>query len=270
MKFNVKKRAKKKLPTGFPEEAYNTARKFAEQAYKEFGDFIRAIILFGSVTRKGAKPKDIDVLIILDDVKMVFSEEIVQTYRIVMEKIIAKIDRKRLHVQSMKFTNFWEYARVGDPVAVNILRYGVALVDTGFFDPLQLLLDQGRIRPTKEAVHTYFVMAPASITRAKQHMLQATVDLYWGVIDAAHSALMKYGEVPPSPNHVAEIMEKTVIKHKKISKTSATTMREMYKVFKGITDRSIKEVSGKQYDMYKKKCEAFIKDVKKYIDKKGR
>ncbi len=268
MKFDVKKRRKRKLPTGFPKESYDTARKFAELAYKEFGDFIKGIILFGSVIRKGSKPKDIDVLVILDDVKIVFTEDIVQTYRIVMEKAIAQVDRERLHVQSMKFTNFWEYVRAGDPVAVNVLRYGVALVDTGFFDPLQLLLDQGRIRPSKEAVYTYFVMAPASVTRAKQHMLQATVDLYWSVIDAAHAALMKFGEVPPSPDHVADMMEKTVIKHRKISKTSATTMRQMYRVFKGITNRTTKEVSGKQYDMYKKKCEAFIKDVKKYIEKK--
>ncbi|MFH1637408.1 MAG: hypothetical protein ABIB71_03215 [Candidatus Woesearchaeota archaeon] len=270
MKFDVKKVEKKKLPSGYPEESYNTARKFAELAYKEFGDFINGIILFGSVVRKGAKPQDIDILIILDDVKMVFTEEIVQTYRIVMEKTIAQVDRERLHVQSMKFTNFWEYVRAGDPVAMNILRFGVALVDTGFFSPLQLLLDQGRIRPTKESVYTYFVMAPASITRAKQHMLQATVDLYWSVIDAAHAALMKYGEVPPSPNHVAEMMERTLIKHRKVSKSSAATMKEMYKVFKGITGRSTKEVSGKQYDAYKKKCEAFVKDIKKYIDKKQR
>jgi uncharacterized protein (UPF0332 family) len=169
----------------------------------------------------------------------------------------------------MKFTNFWEYVRAGDPVAINILRFGTALIDTGFFDPLQALLDQGRIRPSHEAIYTYFVMAPASLKRAKDHLLNATVDLYWAVIDAAHAALMKYGEIPPSPDHVADMMEKTIIKDKKISNKSAETMRMFYKLFKAIINREVKEVTGKEYDKYKKQAEEFVKNIKKYIDKKS-
>ncbi len=265
MKFKVQRKEKRKIP--YPEAEFAIAQKFSQRVWKEFGDFIKAIVLFGSTTQEGKEKKDIDILIILDDVRLKFSEEIVQTYRIIIEKVVADTDRKRLHVQSMKFTSFWEYARVGDPVAINILRYGIALVDTGFFDPLQALLDEGRIRPSKEAVYTYFVMAPAALSRSKQQMLGATVDLYWAVIDSAHAALMKYGEVPPSPDHVAGLMEKTLIAKKLLSKDSASTMRNFYKLFKGIADREIKDISGEDYSKYRKKAEMFVEDIKKYIEK---
>src|SRR3989344_1850324 len=223
MQFDVQKRTRENQPEfSVPEDAFDTARKFSKIVYKEFGDFIKAIVLFGSVAKKSKDPKDIDVLIIIDDVKFKFSKELVEAYRLIVEKAVADTDRERLHIQSMKFSNFWEYMRAGDPVATNILRYGIALVDVGFFDPLQMLLDQGRIRPSKEAIYTYFTMAPASLGRANNHLLQAAVDLYWAVIDASHAALMKYGEIPPSP----------------------------------------------EYERYKKLSEDFVKEIKKYLEKK--
>ena len=270
MQFKVEKRSREKpLEFSVSEDSYDVARKFSKIVYKEFGDFIRAIVLFGSVAKKSKNPKDIDILIIIDDVKFKLSQDIVETYRIIVEKAVSETDQERLHIQSMKFSNFWEYMRAGDPVAINILRYGIALIDTGFIDPLQMLLDQGRIRPSKEAIYTYFTMAPASLGRANNHLLQATVDLYWAVIDASHAALMKYGEIPPSPDHVAEMMEKTLIPKKIITKKSVNSMRIMYKVFKGVVNREISDVSASDYDKYKKMSENFVKEIKKYIDKKN-
>ncbi|MBI2672247.1 hypothetical protein HYX16_04905 [Candidatus Woesearchaeota archaeon] len=156
MKFNVEKREKKNVEKYYYKDI-DIARKFASLMYKEFGTLIRGLVLFGSTIRNPSSPKkDIDILIILDDVRIKFSRELVETYRIITEKIVASVDPGRLHIQSMKFTSFWEYVRAGDPVAVNILRSGVALIDTGFFDPLQILLDQGRIRPSEESIYTYF------------------------------------------------------------------------------------------------------------------
>ena len=266
MQFKIEKKEPRPLPSGFPEENFNIARVFAKKVYGELGEFVRGIVLFGSVVQNAKTAHDIDILIIVDDVKMILTKEIVQTYRVILNKIIINVDRNRLHVQSLKFTTFWEYVRAGDPVAINILRYGVALVDTGFFDPLQLLLDMGRIRPSKESVYTYYSMSPASLLRAKQHMLSATVDLYWSVIDGSHAALMKYGEIPPTPDHVADLMEKTLIKDKLISRKAADTMREFYILFKKVVNREIKDISGKEYDYYKQKAEHYMNEIKQYLE----
>jgi len=81
----------------------------------------------------------------------------------------------------MTLSSFWEYVRAGDPVVINILRDGLALVDSGFFDPLQALLFRGRIRPSQEAINNYYARAPTTLNNSMWHVLQATVDLYWAV-----------------------------------------------------------------------------------------
>ncbi|MDP3916807.1 MAG: nucleotidyltransferase domain-containing protein [Nanoarchaeota archaeon] len=265
MRFPIKKRDNKNI-SNFLYEDLEIARKFAKIMHQEFGSFITSMVLFGSATKNIPNPKrDIDIIIILDDTRIQFTQELVQTYRIILEKAIAKVDPRRLHIQSMKLTSFWEYARAGDPVAINILRSGVALIDTNVFDPLQALLDQGRIRPTQESIWTYYTLAPASLHRSKQHILSATIDLYWAAIDAAHATLMSMGEIPPSPDHVAGMLDEKISPHQ-ISKKSIDTMKELYQLFKGIVHRDIKSIAGKDYDKYRQKTEAFVKEMKDFIE----
>lgn len=265
MEFHIEK---KERNVKYSKEDYDVARKFAERMYKEFGNFIQGLILFGSTTIGSENPKkDIDILIILDDVRIKFSKELVETYRIISEKVISEIDPQKLHIQTMKLTSFWEYIRAGDPVAINILRGGVSLIDTGFFDPLQILLEQGRIRPTKEAMYTYFSMAPASMHQAEQHLLTAVVDLYWACIDAAHAALMKLGEIPPTPEHVSFMLEKKLVRTKMLKRRYSEIMHEMYVVFKKITRREIKQLNGKDFDRYYSLTHEFVEEMKKIITK---
>lgn len=269
MEFKIEKRTRP-IELHFPEQEFNIAREFARRIYQEFGTFVKALILFGSTTKgKLAKEGDIDILIIIDDVSVNLTRELTQTYRIITEKILANMpDSERLHIQSMKFSSWWEYIRAGDPVAINVLRYGISLVDTGIFDPIQALLDNGRIRPTKEAIHTYFVMAPASLYRAKDHLLSAMVDLYWASVDAAHAALMALGEIPPSPEHVSDMLEKKMVKKGLLKKKYADIMQKNYTTFKRIIHRDIKEVDGVEYDEYRKDTVLFVNEIKKFLDKR--
>ena len=268
MRFPIERREKKNITNYFSQDV-ETARKFAKIMYQEFGSFLSAVILFGSTIKDPTNPKkDVDILIILDDVRIRFTKDLVQTYRIITEKAIARVDPKRLHVQSMKFTSFWEYVRAGDPVAINVLRHGVSLVDTGFFDPLQVLLEQGRIRPSKESVYTYFTMSPASLQRSKQHVLTAVIDLYWAAIDSAHAALMASGEIPPTPEHVADLLELRLVKNKEIPRNTADTMRKLYVLYKKVTRLEVTEISGSDYDRLRKETEFFVQEMKKYIEKK--
>lgn len=269
MKFKVEKRTRN-IDLHYPEKEFNIARDFTKRIYDEFGDFIKAVILFGSTTKKEklAKEADIDILIILDDVSVKFNPELVETYRIITEKILANMaDGPRLHVQSMKLSNFWESVRAGDPISINVLRYGMALIDTGFFDPLQMLLDQGRIRPTKESIYNYFSLAPTSIVRAKDHMLSAMVDLYWATIDASHAALMSLGEIPPSPEHVVQLLDEKMVRKGHLERKYLKIVEENYKIFKQIVHRNIKEVEGKDYDIQKKKTIIYVNRIKKFLEK---
>ncbi|MBI2142625.1 nucleotidyltransferase domain-containing protein [Candidatus Woesearchaeota archaeon] len=243
------------------------AYDFSKRVYDEFGSFLKAIILFGSVARSKEKAGDIDLLVIIDDVTTELSPEIVQAYRIIIEKTVAATSTK-LHVTSLKLSTFWEYVRSGDPVGINILREGVALLDTGFFDPLHALLVKGRIRPSPESVWTYFTRAPKTIHNSKWHVLQAALDLYWAVIDSAHAALMKLGETPPSPDHVADLLEQRLVRQGLLERRYADIMRAFYSLQKQILYREVKELSGVQYDKLLKDAQDFVAQMERFILKK--
>ena len=257
----------------YSEDELGIAYKFSSKVYKEFGTFIKAIVLFGSVAReldKTEKPKvkgqgvseksDIDILIIVDDVRIQITPEMVEAYRIIMEKIMYETSPK-LHVTSLKFTHFWELVRAGDPIAINILREGFCLLDTGFFEPLQLLLFQGRIRPSEEAIWAYYSKAPITISNSKMKIMQATLDLYWAVIDSAHAALMRAGVVPGTPKQVPELLDEVFVKKKKLNKKYVNIMRKFYDLSKKIIYRELKEISGKEYDSYLKEAKDFVEKM---------
>ena len=267
MKFKIKPREnpnKKK----YSNNVYDTALKFANEAYKEFGSFIVSVALFGASARKENSAKsDIDILVIVDDVHRPITPELVEAYRIIVEKLVLKINPK-LHITTLKFTTFWDHVRKADPIAVNILRDGVALIDTGFFDPVQALLYMGRIRPSDESINIYYYRAQRSLDNSTNNLLKATLDLYWAVIDAAHACLMTYGFVPPSPAHVSDMLDKEFYQKHLTSKKYVTIMLNMYELMKMISYREIKEVTGKQYDHYRKEADDFIAEMKRLIDEK--
>ncbi len=266
MKIQVEKKTNPNI-TKYANVDMTIARSFAKRLFNEFGEFLKAVVLFGSAARRTAKPKgDIDVLIVVDDTAIRMTKEVVEAYRLITEEIIGKVST-RLHVTSLTLTSFWEYIRAGDPIAINILRDGVPLIDTGMIDPLQALLIQGRIRPTHESVWVYFGRAPRTLTNSKWHLLQATLDLYWAVIDAAHAALMHIGETPPSPEHAADLLREKLVRPRKLEAKYTDTMRKFYRLMKMITHREIKEVKGPEYENYYREAEAFVNRIQKFIEK---
>ncbi|MBN2423031.1 nucleotidyltransferase domain-containing protein [Candidatus Woesearchaeota archaeon] len=266
MEAEIKKR-KPANENKYGKDDLDIAYKFSAELHKEVGSFIKGIILFGSNARKDSNKNDIDILVILDDVSIFLSDEYIQTYRIIVQKLVGDIS-KRLHVTTFKYTSFWEFVRNGDPIAINILRDGVPIIDTEFFRPLQLLLYQGRIKPTKEALWTYFFKAPNTLQNSKFHVIQATVDLYWAVIDAAHAALMSLDEIPPSPEYAADMMEEKLVKPGLLEKRYVDILKQFYRLSKMIEHRDIKQIGGAEYDRYYIEAEDFVNRIKKFIEEK--
>lgn len=266
MKINLEPRKNPNLEK-YHRVDIDTALKFTEEAKKEFGDFLKAVVLFGSATRRHTTSYDIDILVILDDITINFSRDLVEAYRIIVEKLVVKIDT-RLHVTTLRLTSFWDYIRNGDPIGINILRDGLPLIDRGFFEPLQILLKKGRIRPTSESIWSYYVRAPNTLQNSKVHVLQATIDLYWAVIDSAHAALMKIGEIPPTPAHVADILDEKMVKKGLLEKKYSVIMKNLYNLSKKITHKEITSIKGKDFDSYFKDADAFVQRMKKFIDVK--
>jgi uncharacterized protein (UPF0332 family)/predicted nucleotidyltransferase len=265
MKFTLKKQ--KPVVFNYKKDDFDIAYEFSKKLYQEMKDLVKATVLFGSSARKTASHGDIDVLVIIDDLTVRLTPELSEAYTIIVEKLVAETSNM-LHVTTLKLTAFWEYVRSGDPVIINMLREGIALLDTGFFEPIQFLLKQGRIRPTHESVWSYFARAPSTLYNSKWHLLQATLDLYWAVIDAAHAALMKLGEIPPSPEHIADMIQIHMVNKGIIDKKYAGTMKKFYKLSRMINHREIKEIAGKEYDAYYKEAQDFVYRMRKFIEEK--
>lgn len=265
MEFKLRERKVGKQKEDFHKEDMQIAYKFANQLFKEFGNFLKAVVLFGSTARGDKAEKDIDILVIVDDVTIDFTPEVIETYRIIIEKTIVSLT-ERLHVTSLKYSSFWEYARSGDPVAINILRDGVPLIDSGFFKPLQALLAEGRIRPSPESVWTYFGRAPRTLHNARWHVMQAALDLYWSVVDSAHAALMMLNVTPPSPDHVGDLLENMLVARGLLDKKYVKTMRKFYDLQKKIVHREIADLNGKEFESLYAEAQDFVSTMKTFIE----
>lgn len=280
---------------------------FSKKVKKSLGDFVKAIVLFGSYAKEKKsitynvydkqhnkqkyneqkmlkqdsqstdysidkqineptkhKKHDIDILIIIDDINFFVDRSVVESYRIIVEKLIAE-SKRNIHVTTFRFTSFWEYVRACDPVAINILREGIAIYDVGFFDPLQKLLQQGRIRPSLEAIYAYYNRSPISLQASRNYLLQAVIELYWAVMDAAHAALMKIGEIPPSPEHVAGIMHERMVKTRMVPEKLVLTIEKFYRLMKEITTRRKAFITGKEFDRLFKEAEDFTQFMKRFV-----
>lgn len=265
MEFNIEHKDnpnKKKYADKHVDIAYD----FSKKVVKEFGSFVKSVVLFGSTARHEQHSNDIDILIIVDDVSINISDDLVDAYRVILEKLVIHTSKK-LHVTTLKMTNFWDYIRKGDPLGLNILRDGVALYDLSLFEPLRILLAEGKVSPSRETMYVYLNKANGSLFNAKKHILHAVLDLYWAVIDISHAALMQERILPASPAQVADKLEETFVAKGKLSKKDTETMRFFYALSKKIIHNEISSITGKEYDEHRKRAEAYIEAVKKIIKK---
>lgn len=259
---------KNKVFSSYDKSDLDVVYEFSKRLVKEAQDLIKGIVIFGSTVKKqNPDPKsDIDVLVIIDDVKINITKEIMQTFKIIVDNIIAQVSPK-LHITTLKFSTFWDYVRAGDPVAVNILRDGAPIIDYGFFEPLQILLFQGKIRPSYESIWTYFNRAPKTLSNAKWHILQGCLDLYWAIIDSSHAVLMRLGHIPPSPEHVSDMFNEKVVKPGYLEKDMVNTIRHFYRLAKMIQHGEVREIKGNEFDTYEKEASNFVNICHDFINK---
>ncbi|MAG52471.1 MAG: hypothetical protein CMH62_00740 [Nanoarchaeota archaeon] len=261
----VKKRETRKQTI---ETDYDIAYDFAVKAYTKFQEVIKSIALFGSVAKKTPyKNSDIDLIIIIDDCTVLWDEELIAWYREGLSLLIAKQKyKKELHINTVTLTAFWKELMEGDPVAINVLRSGVPLVDYGgFFNPLKVLLRRGKIRPTAEAIYIALQRAPMHLNRSRYAILGAVEGLYWAMVDGAHAALMAAGHTPPSPEHVYDMLLKVFGKN--LDRKHSNHFKEMYTIAHSITHGNLKVVKGKDIDGLKEKAEDFVDVMKRFVKK---
>ena len=243
-------------------ENLKVVREFSKNLIVEMRSLVKSIVLFGSNTKDTLKKdSDIDLMIVLDNVSVFVTPELREAYRIIVNKLVASSD-KQLHIMTVNFNDLWDMARKGDPLLLNVLRYGIAVYDNNLIDPMQYLLEIGKIRPSKEAVNNYMARSETLLVETKKHLEDAVLDLYYSVIDMVHATLMIEGMMPPSPKDMPALFLKR-FKGTKLEK-NCKVIDEFYKISKEIERGGEKQIDGKLYDSLRKKANAFISELKSY------
>lgn len=256
------KKAGKVLPTLNIKKEYDIALDFALKVYKKFEKAVKSIVLFGSTIKQSAVAgSDIDIIIIIDDVSVVWDPEMIAWYREELDRIL-KLNpyQKALHINTIKLSTWWEDLMKGDPVVLNVLRYGEALVDLGgFFEPLKYLLIQGKIKSTPETIYNSLQRAPLHLERSRQAELSSIEGLYWTMVDSAQAALAAANVSPPSPEHIPMDLKITFVNNGMLNQKYVEWYRDLLILHKKILHKEIRELKGIELDGWQDRTEEFMK-----------
>ncbi len=247
------------------------AMDFAIKVHKKFDRLIKASVLFGSQTSakdNAMAGSDIDIIFIIDDAAVDWDLELVSWYREELGKLVSTQDYGvELHINTVRLVTWWEDLIHGDPVVINILRYGEALIDSGgFFNPIKALLLAGKIRSTPEAVYAALQRSPWHLTRSRNASLGAIEGVYWSMIDAAHAALITAGKLPPSPEHVPEMLREVFVDSGMLKMNFVKSVKEVYSLHKAISHGNVSSIKGQEIDEWQEIAEKFLSEMTRIID----
>tara|TARA_Y100000034_G_C6899643_1_gene415608 strand:+ start:1539 stop:2396 length:858 start_codon:yes stop_codon:yes gene_type:complete len=246
------------------------AMDFATKIHRKFDHLIKSTILFGSQAKGTSKPgSDIDIVIIIDDAAINWDDKLVAWYREELGKIISAQEYSRdLHINTIKLTTWWNDLMHGDPVVINIIRHGHALVDIGgFFNPIKVLLAQGLIHSTPEAVYNALQRAPKHLMRSKLSQVNSVEGIYWAFVDSAQAALITLGRLAPSPEHITSLLKESFVDKNVLKPELVKWYRDIYDLHKSISHGEIHEIQGVEIDKWQNKAEKFMKRMAEIIDR---
>ncbi|MBU1252073.1 MAG: nucleotidyltransferase domain-containing protein [Nanoarchaeota archaeon] len=260
-KSSKRNKIPKNIPTLNLKKESEIAMDFATKIYQRFDKIVKSVILFGSTAKQDqVAGSDIDIIILLDDVSINWDQELVAWYREELEKLIQKNPyQESLHINTVKLSTWWEDLMRGDPVVMNILRYGEAMIDfAGFFNPLKALLIAGKIKSTPEAIYSALQRAPQHIARSKMAELGSIDGLFWSMVDSSHAALIAAKVPPASPEHIPADLKEIFVNSGKLKMKYVVWYRDLLVLHKKIAHGEIKNLKGVEIDEWQNRAEEFL------------
>jgi len=239
-----------------PEKILSLVVDFSNELVNKVDGLIRAIVLFGSYSRgEESEKSDIDLLVIVDDVYNKWDSVTSTFYYDNLNQILAQEKFKKLHVNTLTLSVFWDMVRNGDPLVINIIRSGKALIDPfGLFGSLKKLLQMGRITPSTEAIEMAKIRVENSLRNYKLNLIRAFESIYLVFINSAQYYLMRKGYSFIGPEEILDALRKEFG-----NKEIVTWYEEVLKKMKAISHGENIEIDCKDLDEYLKKAIEFKK-----------
>ncbi|PSG99650.1 MAG: hypothetical protein BRC28_03605 [Nanohaloarchaea archaeon SW_4_43_9] len=260
------------------------AEEFSDKLQEKLGDKLKVVAVWGSVPKaEHGVESDIDTLVILDDTKL--RQDVPKDAR---KKIRQKVNEAaketddRITLQYFPFlTEFWDSLRKGEPLAIEAVRNGEPVYDTGIFMPAKRLLQRGKIKATRESVKKRLKMAAAGYKKAEKNMKQSIPHKIEQVMaNAGQAPIMLVGKNPPPKEKVPETLEEMFVEKEMLEEKYVGIAQELYD-FGNKGEKNSQEVTGEEVEEQddfvrrmhklvsqlgsKKKVKGIVGDYKKFL-----
>ena len=241
---------------------------------RKFEKYVVSYVLAGSMVRGTANAEsDIDTFIVIDDtdVTRMTATELVSKLRGIIwgmgeQAGLESGVRNKLNVQIYILTDMWNNIKNSNPVIFTFLRDGIPLYDRGMFAPWKLLLKQGKITPTPEAIDVYMKSGTDTLNRTKLTLKNIAIeDFFWATLTPTQGALMMMGVPPPAPKETTQYMKDFLVKPGYLEERWVQAWEDIFNLRKDLEHGKIKEVSAKVIDEYMDKSEKYLARLDKLM-----
>ncbi len=248
---------------------------------QKFEKYVVSYVIAGSFIRgEATATSDADVFVIINDtdVKKMPRLELKERLRSIIHQYLGQASalagvKNTLHIQTYLLTEFWESVKDASPVIFTFIRDGVPIYDRGTFMPWKTLLKMGKLKPTPESIDLFMKSADKTTSMIERRLIDAMIDIYYGVLTPSQALLMLYGVPPPTHKETSKLMREIFVKKEKMLKPSDIKILERsIKEFKEYEHDLKYKISGAEIDKMSKEAEDYVKKLKelrKKIDKKA-
>ncbi len=254
------------------ERRMEAVEEFADKLNEKLGDKVKCVAVWGSVSKgEHGVDSDIDTLVVLDDTKLEkdVPEDARKKIRMKVTELAKETD-ERITIQYFPFlTEFWDSLRKGEPLAIEAVRNGEPVYDTGIFMPAKRLLQRGKISATRESVKKRLKAAAAGYKKAEKDFKSSIPHkLEQAMASAGQAPIMLVGKQPPAKENVPDILEEMFVEKEMLEEEYIETARELYE-FGDLGEKNPEEVTGAAVEEHLEKADDFIRRMHKLVSQLG-
>lgn len=238
---------------------------------RKFEKYVASYVVGGSLVRGTAdKDSDVDTFVIIDDtdVKKMPRLQLKEKLRGFIQDYIRDASayagvKNILNVQVYLLTEFWESVKDANPVIFTFIRDGVPMYDRGTFLPWKLLLKMGKIKPSPEAVDMFMKYGDQNESLVKRRLIDAMIDIYWGVVTPTQALMMLAGEAPPAPKTIVADVKRLFVDTEKImGMRELKILERVVKLYKDYEHGKLDTMKGAEVDTLLKDAALYDKKLK--------
>ncbi|MFH1801467.1 MAG: nucleotidyltransferase domain-containing protein [archaeon] len=238
---------------------------------QKFEKYVVSYIIAGSLVRgEAVKTSDVDVAVIIDDtdVKRMPRLELKERLRSFVYQYVSEAEalagvKNKLSPQVYLLTDFWESVKDANPIMFTFIRDGIPLHDRGTFTPWKSLLKMGKLKPSPEAIDMFMKSADKTKEMAQRRLIDAMIDIYYGVLTPSQALIMLNGSPPPTHKETPKIMNQIFVeKEKMLKKSEIKVLEQAVKNFKDYEHDSKYTIKGAEIDKLISDSETYVKRLK--------